>query len=39
MRIPKELTPLAYDFSKKVFEGELTHQEGQEQLADNNSLI
>lgn len=38
MKIPKELTPLAYELSKKVFEGKLTFKEGQEQLVGDNSM-
>ncbi len=33
MKIPNELTPLAYDFSKKVYESKLTLREGKEQLS------
>jgi hypothetical protein len=38
MKIPKELTPLAYDLSKKVFEGKLTFKEGQHQLVGDNKM-
>jgi 5-methylcytosine-specific restriction protein A len=38
MKIPKELTPLAYDLSKKVFEGNLTFKEGQQQLVGENRM-
>ncbi len=38
MKIPKELTPLAYELSKKVFEGKLTFKEGQEQLVGDNRM-
>lgn len=38
MKIPKELTPLAYDLSKKVFEGQLTFKEGQRQLVGDNRM-
>lgn len=38
MKIPKELTPIAYEFSKKVFEGKLTFKEGQQQLVGNNRM-
>lgn len=38
MKIPKELTPLAYELSKKVFDGILTFKEGQQQLVGNNRI-
>jgi 5-methylcytosine-specific restriction enzyme A len=38
MKIQKELTPLAYEISKKVFEGNLTFKEGQEQLVGDNRM-
>jgi 5-methylcytosine-specific restriction enzyme A len=38
MKIPKELMPLAYDLSKKVFEGKLTFKEGQQQLVGDNKM-
>ncbi len=38
MKIPKELTPLAYELSKKVFERKLTFKEGQEQLVGGNRM-
>jgi Predicted restriction endonuclease len=38
MKISKELTPIAYDLSKKVFEGKLTFKEGQCQLVGDNRM-
>jgi hypothetical protein len=38
MEIPKELTPLAYDLSKQVFEGKLTFKEGQKELVGDNRM-
>lgn len=38
MKIPNELTPLAYELSKKVFEGKLTFKEGQEELVGDNRM-
>jgi 5-methylcytosine-specific restriction protein A len=38
MKIPKELTPLAYELSKQVFEGKLTFKEGQQQLVGDNRM-
>ena len=38
MKIPIELTPIAYDLSKKVFEGKLTFKEGQQQLVGDNRI-
>ncbi len=38
MKIPKELTPLAYELSKKVFEGKLTFKEGRQQLVGDNRI-
>ena len=38
MKIPNELAPLAYEFSKKVFEGKLTFKEGQQQLVGDNRM-
>lgn len=38
MKIPQELTPLAYELSKKVFEGKLTFKDGQEQLVGDNRM-
>lgn len=35
MKIPNELTPLAYEVSKQVFESKLTFKKGQQQLLDN----
>lgn len=38
MKIPKEITPIAYELSKKVFEGKLTFKEGQEQLVGDKRM-
>jgi len=38
MKIIKELTPLAYEISKKVFEGVITFKEGQQQLVGDNRM-
>ena len=38
MKIPQELTPLAYELSKKVFEGQLSFKEGQSQLVGDNRM-
>jgi hypothetical protein len=38
MKIPRDLAPLAYDLSKKVFERKLTFKEGQEQLVCDNRM-
>jgi 5-methylcytosine-specific restriction enzyme A len=38
MKIPRELTPIAYELSKKVFEGELTFKEGQKQLVGDKRI-
>ncbi|MBP1618338.1 MAG: hypothetical protein H6Q14_2165 [Bacteroidetes bacterium] len=38
MKILNELTPLAYELSKKVFEGELTFKEGQKQMVGDNRI-
>ncbi len=38
MKIPKELTPIAYELSKKVYEGELTFKQGQEKLVGDNRM-
>jgi len=38
MKIPNELTPLAYELSKKVYEGTLTFKEGQKQLVGSNKM-
>ena len=38
MKIPQELTPLAYELSKQVFEGKLTFKEGQQQLVGGNRM-
>lgn len=38
MKIAKELTPLAYELSKQVFEGKLTFKEGQQQLVGDNRM-
>ena len=38
MKIPKELTPLAYKLSKMVLEGRLTFKEGQRQLVGDNRM-
>lgn len=38
MKIPNELTPLAYELSKKVFEGKLTFKEGQHQLVGDDRM-
>lgn len=38
MKIPNELTPLAYELSKKVFEGKLTFKEGQQELVGDNRM-
>lgn len=38
MKIPQELTPLAYELSKQVFEGKLTFKEGQQQLVGDNRM-
>ena len=38
MKIPLELTPLAYEISKKVFEGKLTFIDGKKQLVGDNKM-
>ena len=38
MKIPKELTPIIYELSKKVFEGQLTQKEGQQQIVGDNRI-
>ncbi len=38
MKIPNELTPLAYKLSKKVFESKLTFKEGQQQLVGADQM-
>ena len=38
MKIPNELAPIAYDFSKKVYEGKLTLKDAKEQLAINDRI-
>lgn len=38
MKIPSDLTPLAYDLSKEVFEGKLTFKEGQKNLVGDNRM-
>lgn len=38
MKISKEITVVAYELSKKVFEGKLTFKEGQTQLVGNNRM-
>lgn len=38
MKIPNELIPVAYDLSKKVFEGTLTLKEGQAQLVGDDRM-
>ena len=38
MKIPEELIPLAYELSKKVFEGEVTFKEARQQLVGNNRM-
>jgi 5-methylcytosine-specific restriction protein A len=38
MKIPKELTPMAYELSKQVFEGKLTFKEGQKELVGDNRM-
>ncbi len=38
MKIPQELTPLAYELSKQVFESKLTFKEGQQQLVGDNKM-
>jgi len=38
MRIPKELIPMAYEVSKKIFEGNLSFKDGQSQLVGNNVM-
>jgi len=38
MKISKELTPIAYNLSKKVFEGQLTFKEGQAKLVGNKKM-
>ncbi len=38
MKIPHELTPIAYELSKKVYEGKLTFKEGQQQLVGNGRM-
>jgi 5-methylcytosine-specific restriction enzyme A len=38
MKIPAELTPLAYDISKQVYEKQLTFSEGQKILVGDNQM-
>ncbi|MBK8428592.1 MAG: hypothetical protein IPL27_22740 [Lewinellaceae bacterium] len=38
MKIPKELTPLAYQLSKQVYEGNLTFKEGQQHFVGDNRM-
>lgn len=38
MKIPHELTPIAYELSKKVFEGKLSFKEGQQKLVGNGRM-
>ena len=38
MKIPNDLTPLAYELSKKVFEGKLTLTEAKEILVGDNRI-
>lgn len=38
MKIPNELVPLAYELSKKVFEGKLTFKEGKQLLDGDNRM-
>jgi len=38
MKIPKELTPIAYKLSKKVFDGHIAFKKGQELLVGDNRM-
>jgi hypothetical protein len=38
MKIPNELTPLAYELSKMVFEGKLTFKEAQQQIVGDDRM-